>query len=163
LGLTYRPVDRFSLDFDLLLQKKNEWLIYLGDKKFTSFDAIEVKPNLSMNFFISSKQQLRLRLQWAGIEADESNFWSIEKEVGDLVPRFKDLSEPTDDFTLSRLTAQIRYRWEIGPLSDLFLVYTRGSNLPNQIDGDFGPLFRDAMNEPIIDVFTMKLRYRFGS
>ena len=163
LGFTYAPVDRFSVDLDIGWKKRNEWLIYIGDRKFTSFDAIEIQPNLSMNFFISSKQQLRLRLQWAGIDADQSNFWSIEKEVGELVPRFKDLSEPTDDFTVSRLTAQVRYRWEIGPLSDLFLVYTRGSNLPNQIDGDFGPLFRDAMNEPIIDVFTMKLRYRFGS
>ena len=116
-----------------------------------------------MNFFISAKQQLRLKLQWAGVEADQSHFWSIEKEVGTLVPRFKDLSDPTDDFTVSRLTAQLRYRWEIGPLSDLFLVYTRGSNLPNQVDGDFAPLFRDAMNQPIVDVFTMKLRYRFGS
>ena len=95
--------------------------------------------------------------------ADQSQFWTIEKEVGELVPRFKDLSDPTDDFTVSRLTAQVRYRWEIGPLSDLFLVYTRGSNLPNQFDGEFGPLFRDAMKEPIVDVFTMKLRYRFGS
>jgi len=163
LGLTYAPVDRFSIDLDVGWKKRNEWLIYLGDKKFTSFDAIEVQPNLSMNFFISAKQQLRLKLQWVGIEADQSHWWSIEKEIGDLVPRFKDLSDPTDDFTVSRLTAQLRYRWEIGPLSDLFLVYTRGSNLPNQIDGDFAPLFRDAMNEPIIDVFTMKLRYRFGS
>ena len=163
VGLTYAPVDRFSVDLDVGWKKRNEWLIYLGDKKFTSFDAVELQPNLSMNFFISAKQQLRLKLQWAGIEADESHFWSIEKSVGELVPRFKDLSDPTDDFTVSRLTAQVRYRWEIGPLSDLFLVYTRGSNLANQIDGDFAPLFRDAMNEPIIDVFTMKLRYRFGS
>ena len=163
LGFTYAPIDRFSLDLDVGWKKRNEWLIYVGDREFTSFDAVEIQPNLSMNFFISSKQQLRLRLQWAGIDADQSQFWTIEKEVGELVPRFKDLSDPTDDFTVSRLTAQVRYRWEIGPLSDLFLVYTRGSNLPNQVDGEFGPLFRDAMNEPIVDVFTMKLRYRFGS
>ena len=163
LGITYAPLDRFSVDLDVGWKKRNEWLIYLGDKQFTSFDAVEVQPNLSMNFFISAKQQLRLKLQWAGVEADQSHFWSIEKEVGTLVPRFKDLSDPTDDFTVSRLTAQLRYRWEIGPLSDLFLVYTRGSNLPNQVDGDFAPLFRDAMNQPIVDVFTMKLRYRFGS
>ena len=116
-----------------------------------------------MNFFITAKQQLSLKLQWAGIDADESHFWSVPDAVGDLAPRYKNLSDPTDDFTVSRLTAQVRYRWEIGPLSDLFLVYTRGSNLPSRLEDDFWPLFEDAINEPIIDVFTMKLRYRFGS
>ena len=81
LGFTYAPVDRFSVDLDIGWKKRNEWLIYIGDRKFTSFDAIEIQPNLSMNFFISSKQQLRLRLQWAGIDADQSQFWTIEKEL----------------------------------------------------------------------------------
>ena len=162
-GFTYTPVDRFSLDFDVMFNKRNEWVLYRGDENFTSYDALEVRPMLAMNFFISSKQQLSLKFQWIGIDANESHFWSIDKEAEDLIPRFKDLSEPTDDFTVSRLTAQVRYRWEIGPLSDLFIVYTRGSNLPDRVNDEFWPLFQDAIDEPIIDVFTMKLRYRFGS
>ena len=163
VGFTYTPIDRFSLDFDVMLNKRNEWVLYKSDENLTSYDALEVRPMLSMNFFISSKQQLSLKFQWIGIDANESHFWSINKEAKDLVPRFKDLSEPTDDFTVSRLTAQVRYRWEIGPLSDLFIVYTRGSNLPNRVNDEFWPLFQDSIDEPIIDVFTMKLRYRFGS
>ena len=116
-----------------------------------------------MDFFISAKQQLRLKFQWIGIDADESQFWSIDKETKDLVPRTKMDLEPKDDFTVSQMTVQLRYRWEIGPLSDFFIVYTRGSNLPNRVNDEFWPLFQDAIDEPIIDVFTMKLRYRFGS
>ena len=67
------------------------------------------------------------------------------------------------DFALSRLTTQVRYRWEIGPLSDFFLVYTRGSNLPNRIDDEYTDLFQDAISEPIVDTFIAKLRYRFGN
>jgi hypothetical protein len=73
------------------------------------------------------------------------------------------VSSTNGDFTLSRLTTQLRYRWEIGPLSDLFLVYTRGSNLPNRVDDVFSDLFDDALNTPIVDVFVVKLRYRFGN
>ena len=163
IGFTYTPVDRFSLDLDVMLNKRNEWVLYQGDKKFTSYDALEIRPMLSMNYFISSKQQLSLKFQWIGIDANESHFWSIKEGVKDLIPRFKDVSDPTDDFTVSRLTAQVRYRWEIGPLSDLFIVYTRGSNLPNRVNEEFWPLFQDAVDQPIIDIFTMKLRYRFGS
>ena len=163
VGFTYTPVDRFSLDFDVQLIRRNEWVLHREDKNLTSYDASELRPRLAMNFFISSKQQLSLKLQWAGIDADQSHFWLVQDTVGDLIPRYKDLSDPTDDFTVSRLTAQVRYRWEIGPLSDLYLVYTRGSNLPSRQEDEFWPLFEDAIDQPIIDVFTMKLRYRFGS
>mgnify|MGYP004391402531 CR=1 FL=1 len=46
--------------------------------------------------------------------------------------------------------------------SDLFIVYARGSNLPGRVDDSFGDLFQDALDEPIIDYFVIKLRYRFG-
>ena len=72
--------------------------------------------------------------------------------------------EDNEDFTLSRLTAQFRYRWEIGPLSDLFIVYTRGSNiLDDDLMADFSDLYRDAINDPVIDFLVVKLRYRFGT
>ncbi|MCZ6854394.1 MAG: hypothetical protein O7G86_10800, partial [Gammaproteobacteria bacterium] len=69
-----------------------------------------------------------------------------------------------EDFTLSRLTVQFRYRWEIGPLSDLFVVYTRGSSLSStELDDGFATLFTDALDEPVVDFLVVKLRYRFGS
>ena len=63
----------------------------------------------------------------------------------------------------SRLTAQLRYRWEIAPLSDLFVVYTRGSNVPSLGYAEFDTLFREALRDPIVDIIVLKLRYRFGS
>ena len=68
-----------------------------------------------------------------------------------------------DDFTLSQLTTQLRYRWEIAPLSDLFVVFTRGSNVPDRVDDSFDRLLRDALTDPVIDLFVVKLRYRFGN
>ena len=91
----------------------------------------------------------------------EQRFYLIPVGGGTLVQVDKP-DGPTDDFALSRLTAQLRYRWEIAPLSDLFIVYTRGSNLPGRVDDGFGDLFQDALDEPIIDYFVIKLRYRFG-
>ena len=57
----------------------------------------------------------------------------------------------------------MRYRWQIAPLSDLFVVYTRGSNFTNNtVDDGFDNLFRDALDQPVIDFLVIKLRYRFG-
>ncbi len=163
LGFTYRPIDRFSLDFDFRWRKLNGWLVHQGDRDFTTFSGTDLQPRLAVDYFITAKQQFRLTMQWAGITADEEDFYLVPESAGSLITRLKDPSAGTDDFTISRMTAQARYRWEIGPLSDLFVVYTRGSNLDNRIDDDFGSLLVDALSEPIIDVLVVKLRYRFGS
>ena len=47
-------------------------------------------------------------------------------------------------------------------IRDRFIVYTRGSNLPNRMRGEFNDLFVDALTEPVVDLFVIKLRYRFG-
>ena len=127
----------------------------------TSFGADDFQPRLAMDVFLSAKQQIRLSLQWAAIRAKEQEFYLIPAGGGTLVQVSKP-EGPTDDFALSRLTAQLRYRWEIAPLSDLFVVYTRGSNLPGRVDDGFNDLFGDALNDPIVDYFVIKLRYRFG-
>ena len=116
-----------------------------------------------MDYFISANQQLRFTLQWIGITGDGKERWSVPFEPGRLLPRYDYEGALSDDFAVSQMTSQLRYRWEIAPLSDLFVVYTRGSNLPNRVDDEFGALFEDAFNQPIVDVFTVKLRYRFSS
>ena len=68
-----------------------------------------------------------------------------------------------DDFVISRMTFQARYRWEIAPLSDLFVVYTRGANLPSNSFFTFQDLFEQSWNDRVVDQVAIKLRYRFGS
>ena len=104
----------------------------------------------------------------AGIRASQTGFYEIPLNEGDLVniadPIGAGLVTSTNgDFALSRLTSQLRYRWEIGPFSDLFVVYTRGSNLSGRVDDSFDDLFDDALREPVIDAFVVELRYRFGN
>lgn len=162
IGMTYKPISRFSADFDLLHRRRHGWLLYQEDRDFTTFAATEWQPRVAIDYFISARHQLRLTLQWAGIRADEREFWRVPLEPGKLIPITKAPGSPTDDFTISFMSAQFRYRWEIGPLSDLFVVYTRGANVENQIDDEFGGLFDKALTEPDVSVFVIKLRYRFG-
>jgi hypothetical protein len=162
-GITYKPNDRFSLDFDLSYRDANEWLVHLDDRFFATYDARHWQPSVSMDLFLTARQQLRFSLQWVGIQAIAMDLYQVPEGDGDLIKLIDGITEPTYDFTISRLTTQLRYRWEIAPLSDLFIVYTRGSNLPNRTYDDFDNLFEDALNEPLIDMLVVKLRYRFGS
>jgi hypothetical protein len=115
-----------------------------------------------MDLFLTARQQLRYSLQWVGIDADTRNLWQVPPNDGDLVKVTPSVAREVFDFTVSRLTTQLRYRWEIAPLSDLFVVYTRGGNLPSRTEDGFGDLFHDALTEPLVDLFVVKLRYRFG-
>ena len=171
LGLTFRPNDRFSIDLDLNYFDRDGWVLHQRvfggdnpafDTSMFTFEAQELQPKLAMDVFLSAKQQLRLTLQWAGIRAEEQDRYLIPAGEGDLIRQIRNPADPINDFNVSRLTAQLRYRWEIGPLSDLFVVYTRGSVLPDRVDDTFSDLFLDAIDEPIVDVFVIKLRYRFG-
>ena len=80
---------------------------------------------------------------------------------GRLVPTPRTL--PDHDFTASILTTQLRYRWEIAPLTDFYLVYNLGNELPDTHLVPFSDLFGDALSDPIVESFVAKLRYRFGS
>ena len=116
-----------------------------------------------MDYFFSARQQLRLTMQWAGIRAKSLKYYQIPESEDELVTRYLTDGTSNEDFSLSRLTAQLRYRWELGPLSDLFVVYTRGSNLSiGDMNDGFGDLFAEAIDEPVVDFLIAKLRYRFG-
>ncbi len=162
LGVTFKPTDRFSFDFDVTYFHRDGWLVYQDGRDFTTYEANEWQPKLAMDFFLTSRQQFRMTMQWAGVRAEQQDFWVVPENPGKLDPRPRPPGAPSEDFTISNLTAQLRYRWEIAPLSDLFVVYTRGSNLPDQVNEDFGNLFTDALNEPVVNLFVIKLRYRFG-
>jgi hypothetical protein len=162
-GFTYQPNDRFSLDFDISYRDADDWLIHLEDRYLATYDARHWQPAVAMNIFLSAKQQIRFSLQWVGIQAIAQELYMVPEGDGGLVQLTNGITTPDYDFTISRLTTQLRYRWEIAPLSDLFIVYTRGSNLPNRSFDEFDDLFTDALDEPLIDRIVLKLRYRFGS
>jgi hypothetical protein len=161
LGLTWRPVGRMSLQVGTSYLVRDGWLLHSEDRYMTAFDAEEWQPELKMDFFLSARQELRLKLQWVGIKAFEDKFYQIPELPGDL----EEIEKPTDeseDFNISSMNFQIRYRWQIAPLSDVFLVYTK-TGYDDTADASFNQLFRYAWEDPLIDQLVLKLRYRVGT
>ncbi|MYD44468.1 MAG: carbohydrate binding family 9 domain-containing protein [Gammaproteobacteria bacterium] len=163
IGFTYSPVTRLRLDYDFRFRDSRGWVLSVGDGNFNRYFSEQITQLASVDFFLTARQQFRATMQWTGINATERDFWRVPDELGELILREVTEDEDSSDFTISRLTAQLRYRWEIAPLSDLFVVYTRGSNVPSLGHAEFGTLFSEALKDPIVDIFVVKLRYRFGS
>jgi hypothetical protein len=162
-GVSWQPNDRFSTGAMVGYRDRESWLVHRGGNRLTAFRATEWSPQWDASYFISAKQQFRMSVQWTGIKAKEDKFYQIDQNnVRHLVRTNKPNLTP-DDFTVSRMSFQARYRWEIAPLSDLFIVYTRGSNLPSDVGAEFQDLLFDAWSERVTDTWVVKLRYRLGS
>jgi len=160
---TWRPNDRFSSDLRLDYTDREALLVHKGSGSYTSFESHQWAPRLEMNYFLTAWQQLRFTLQWTALKAFEDRFWQVDSQNLDFLQPVAKSDEDSDNFTISRLTFQARYRWEIAPLSDLFVVYTRGSNLPTDSFETFQDLLVQSWTDTIVDTLAIKLRYRFGS
>jgi hypothetical protein len=157
-GVDWRPNDRFSAGLDVGYTDSEAILVHQGDGAYTSFEGHQWSPNFELNYFISNWQQLRLRVQWNALKAFEDRFWQSNPNVLQALQPVAQPNNDPDDFVVSRMTLQARYRWEIAPLSDLFLVYTRGSNLPSDGFDTFPSLLEQSFNDRIVDTVAFRLR-----
>jgi hypothetical protein len=160
-GVTWRPRHNINFNLRTSYQDRDGWLLHQEDQNFTTFLAEQWQPDFSLEIFPTAMQQLRVSLQWIGIRAEESEFYVLPDDDTDLVEVSKPPG-PTDDFSISQLNFQVRYRWQIAPLSDLFIVYTKGDQRFTDLT-DFDVLFQNSWNNPLGDQLVIKLRYRLGS
>ena len=164
-GITWRPQDNINLSTALSYNDRNGWLLHQEQQNFTAFNADQWRGELNFDYFLTAKQQFRMALQWVGIQAKEDKFYHLP---ADAITRNRDLvqvSKPvgaSDDFSLSQLNFQLRYRWQIAPLSDLFVVYTKGDSRRTFLS-DFDELFENSWENPLGDSLVVKLRYRLGT
>lgn len=161
LGLKWQPISNFALEASASYQDRDGWLLHQQDREFTMFESERWQPELKIRFFPNANQQLQLSLQWIGINAAESRFYSLPENSRRLVEGPKPPGDD-DSFSISQLNLQVRYRWQIAPLSDLFVVYQRADRTRVLLN-DFDDLFRDSWSNPLGDLFLIKLRYRVGS
>ncbi len=163
LEFTWRPTDRFNFILYLGYEDLDGWLVHDDERDFTTFSARNWRTRIETDFFFTAKQQFRITAQWVGIKAFEQERWQVPLGDGRLTRVTTLPGSSSRDFSISRLVFQARYRWEIAPLSDLFVVYTRGSDVPSDPRRSFGNLIRASWTDRAVDVFVIKLRYRLGS
>ena len=161
IGLTWQPLENLSMELNVLHIDKNGWLLHQDDENFTTFNGTQWQPQFNLDYYPTSKQQLRLSMQWVGIKAFEDRFYELPDGTTELV-EIADPTPDTDDFSVSQMNFQVRYRWQIAPLSDLFVVYMKGDLKKTDLMG-FSDLFDDNWSNPLGDYLIVKLRYRLGS
>ncbi len=160
----WQPNYQFSIDLGLTYGEREGWLLHQGGTQMGTFKARQWIPNLSVEYYFNAQQQIKLGVSWVGIKANAQDFYRIRPEPGNLISIAKPDNAADYDFSVSKYSMQVRYRWEIAPLSDIYLVYTRQADLRDLLDeSGFESIFDNAWSDPLEDIFVFKIRYRFGA
>ena len=147
-----------TLGTDLRYKRLQEWLIWDFDTaQLAGFEADRFNADLRFDWYPSARQEVRLKFQWVGIDAEQVDSYQLN---GDGTLGLSTSS--ADDFSLSDTALQVRYRYQLAPLSDIFLVYSRGGYFASD-DGNEGPgtLISEGWDGVQIESVITKIRYRF--
>ena len=162
LSAAWRPVGRIRVSTGSIYENWDTWLLWQGDASFATFATERWNLNATLSAFFTARQHLEMRIQWVALKAFESSRYVVPGGT-----YLREIERPAvaapADFAISDLVVQLRYRWQIAPLSDLFVVYNRTGGLPNPgRRGNFVELLDDSFATPHEEGVLVKLRYRFG-
>jgi len=156
---TYAVNDNLSFFLGLELLRNPDWLIWDRDTaRLVTYGQEQALLNAGTVWLIDSKQELRVRLEALGLDADAKRAWVVAPD-GTPVRN----NDPADSFALRNLGFQVRYRYEFAPLSYLYLAYVRGGSMFDAGAGRYsvGEEFSSAFDLRDSEQLLVKLSYRF--
>jgi hypothetical protein len=156
LNPTYFISDNLSVYAELFAWHNPDWALWQGDNLLGTFRADQLQLNGGVQWTISSRQELRVKLETIALDARAQQAWRV---AADGTPVASD--EAIRDFSLRNLGFQIRYRYELAPLSNLYIAYVRGGFGFQDVSQDVAPLLGDAFSLHDSEQLLVKLSYRF--
>jgi len=153
---TYFISDAFSVFSGVTYQFNPDWLVWQHDNLIGSFDSHQVSLDAGVNWNIGNRQELRVKLQALGLDARMLQAYRVN---GDM--RAVATDDPVSDFSVRNLGFQIRYRYELAPLSDLYVVYGRGGYALDPRYTEAGSQFGRSFDLRDSEQLLVKLAYRF--
>ena len=154
---SYFPNDNLKINLQYRIRKENEWLIWTDDNKFGLYDSEQDTVSIGLNWFSGNKHEIRLKSQFVALQAD--NPQSLISDNGGYLYDSDDLIKP---FTQGVVSFQVRYKYEIAPLSYLYLVYSKGGTSYDE-DEDYSKseIFNQPWNNPSDEVYSIKFRLKY--
>jgi len=153
---TYFISDAFSIYTTLYAERTPQWMIWESGNLLGTFNEKAQQIDFGVNWNIGTNQELRVKMQALGLDAKLRQAWRTEAD-GTPIPT----NDPINDFSLSNLGFQVRYRWEYKPLSYLYVVYGRGGDLFNEYSEEARDALRDSFSLRDSEQLVVKFTYRW--
>ena len=156
LGSRYFFSDSLNAQASLFALRDGEWLLWQHDNLLGMYDRRQLQLSAALNWNISAKQELRVKLQAIGLTGSARKSFRVQPDTSAVVS-----GEYLAQFNLHTLGFQIRYRYELAPLSNIYVVYGRGGYDQGELFTDSPGEFRRAFNLRDTEMLMVKLAYRF--
>ena len=151
------PNDNLKLRSEFRIKKEKEWLNWISDNNLAVYDLNQRIISFNLNWFKGDKHEVRFKSQFVALEAKNPRALIAESN-GTLLSLDKEVSSFSNGIT----SFQIRYRYEIAPLSNIYLVYTKGGNVYEEDDDrSFSNILKDPWKNPDNEIISLKFRLKY--
>lgn len=148
--------DALSAYAGLSTQRIPDWLVWQRDTLVGSFDQRMLELDAGLNWNVGNRHELRAKLQAIGLDAPLRQAWRVQPGGGVVAT-----PEPVDGMHVRNLGFQIRYRYELAPLSYLYVVYARGGYEQDADMAGTGDALHGSFRLRDDEQLLVKLNYRF--
>ena len=157
IGGSFYPVDFFKVGFSARVRNEKEWLNWIENNDLAIYDLSQKTISINMNWYRGIKHEIRLKSQFVALEAKNPRSLTVNKN-GYLLNNNKEINSFSEGIT----SFQIRYKYEIAPLSYIYLVYTKGGSMfEDNTSRETSEIFKDPWNNPDNEIFSIKFRLKY--
>jgi hypothetical protein len=151
------PNDNLRINAQYRIRKENEWLIWQDNNNLASYDSRQDTLSFDLNWFRNNKHEIRLKSQFVALKA--KNPISIFSDANGYLYKGNNI---VNEFNTGVASFQIRYKYELAPLSYLFLVYSKGGRIYDEEDDrSQSELFKEPWENPSDELFSIKFRLKY--
>jgi hypothetical protein len=136
--------------------KTDNWFIWTDVNQYASYESKNTRISTDMKWYPSERQEFQIKLQAVAFRNQQGQGW-IADEAGYL----NSTGATVESINLGKIAFQIRYKYEIAPLSNLYLVYTRGGDYYFDDEAGTSKIYRKTWDNPENNKLVLKLRIKF--
>ena len=151
------PNDNLTIKTEIRIKKEKEWLNWIDQNNLATFDLKQKIISIDLNWYNSTKHEIRLKSQFIALEAENPR-----SLVSNYAGYLSQGSSEVKPFTNGVASFQVRYKYEIAPLSYLYVVYSKGGSVYDEDDDkNTSQIFKDPWEEASDEVLSIKLRLKY--
>ncbi|MCR6626651.1 MAG: DUF5916 domain-containing protein [Pseudoxanthomonas sp.] len=153
---TYFINDAFSLYGGFYALYTPDWLVWQREDLVGGFKRRQMSLDAGVDWVMSDRHELRVKMQAIALDARVQDAWRFDPAGHALAA-----SDTVEDFSVRNLGFQVRYRYELAPLSYLYVVYARGGYEQRTGTDGVDDLLQDSLRLRDDEQLVVKLSYRF--
>ena len=154
---SFFPNDFIKINTQFRIKEESEWLNWIDSNNLATYDLSQKTISIDMNWFKGNKHEIRVKSQFVALQADNPR-----SLVSDTNGYLRQSNNEVKSFTKGIASFQLRYKYEIAPLSYLFVVYSKGGDdYDDETDRGTSSILKSPWQNPSDELFSIKFRLKF--